>query len=322
VGKSHLGRLIAVSKFILFLAINSVAFVASATTTTAETLPSAEVFISQLPKYDYACNLQDYFADVGLQTAMHLSHIPSNDLFNAQISKIIPKLLYSSLTRLSVLNPSLAVDIYHNLRREPMRFICSHTISKNSDIAVAYSQKRWIFFGEKTINLGAFVAALIKHDERELLLFNRIFFHEVLHYFVLDWGPLQHAENALHTGGKNDVIYSCSNYVWRPSVPLESITSSDTPAVRAQLSRYYPWSETVTTYTKFMATPNQLKSLETDFQLYPERMLLYVFNYNQCMTCALTHVDGIRIVRSGAAEEVKQADAFCKVIAPKITIRN
>jgi hypothetical protein len=316
-GKAIVRRLLSYIFIAAIVAVATHGFAAS----TTEVLPNFELFAASLPKYDYDCDIQAYYSEPGLQAAMHVTRVPTYQQFNSQFSKTIPELFYKSLTELSILNNSLAMEIYHNLKREPLRFECSHTISKWSAGSVAYTRRKWFIFGEKIINLGAYVTSLINRNEGEIIYFNRSILHETLHNFILDGQFLDHASDTIKTGGKNDVIYSCANFVWRPTnVSNQPINANSSNELRKTLAAYTPYSRNVSTYLKQISNTKQIKSIEDDVRVHPQRLLLDVFNYDQCMTCALTRVTNGFVYRGGTSQETRQADEFCSVIAPKITI--
>jgi len=287
----------------------------------ATALPTLEQFKAELTPYEYKCDVQKYFAGNDLAYLFFIDQIPTNEAFNARLATIIPELFYNSLQKMYVLNPALTLDVYQNMKHEPMRFVCSHSTTKWVAGAIASARKRYFVAGEKTIDLGAFIAPLATDSESDIVMFNRAIFHESLHQLILHKKMLDHDKNAVHEGGKNDVVYSCSNFAWRPDPPsLDEIVVTDLSRVREQVKPYSPTSPLVDAYLDIMSTPHQLSKMKKERLKYPEYALLHVFSYDQCMTCALAEVVQNKIRRSTNAQTIARAEQICLQTAPKVKI--
>ncbi len=314
--------------------ISGLAF--GATRSHAESLPTYSQFVRQLPHYSYECDVQDFFANANFRRAMGVTSVPANREFNARLADLIPRVLYESIARLSILNPEYAADLFSNAYAVPLRFVCTHFLASIG--TESFTMRHFFFFGEKTINLGALVLDLLNTNyatsvnrssrqgmnKLEALDFRVTLFHEFLHADSFKSGFLKHSPKTVRTGGEHDIVYSCSQFAWPLSRPMfrhigekvGTIKATSFKQLRRDVRPYTAVSYTSERYFKFFDKRRRKSLLRRD----PQSALVRTFTYSKCMTCAMARVyDGIYF-ESHSKRSENLAERTCSRMAPKFEV--
>ncbi len=156
----------------------------------------------------------------------------------------------------------------------------------------------------------------------EMRQFKITLFHEFLHADTLASKFFWHKPGFMESGGQTDVVYSCSEYTWRPRVPIKGpIRPTNIKELLADTQPYAVLSYSLRRYLNyFRAHRKKNVKIYTHYPRHPRQLLLHIFTYSKCMTCALARPYENSMFKATDAFSVEIAKKTCTKIAPKIDI--
>ena len=306
--------------FILVFLLSSTVFSAERTQTFQ--MPNFDEFLHRLPQYEYDCQFNELlpWTDNRLieefKNKFGMKQIPTNQSLNEKLKLLVPETLYTGILRTSVLNPALAQMILDNSFQTPIKFVCDNKAIDSGGAAMV-SKK---FFGKRVIHLDAIIGSLIekgaeteyeKYKNADLLIAKRNIYHELLHHLILPSEILLHKMNVFEKAGREDVVYSCSNFAFQP--PLVKKLGAPEFEQSRPIFYGYDWSDAQFIYQIFFKYVREKKELRNvpytnknsssqtvsndgdklmrcgnpgELESY-----IYAYEYHQCEACARAIVE-------------------------------
>ena len=188
-------------------------------------LPSYEDFKANIKLGSFKCDLDKFLEKAGLSDHEAFQKKLSKAEMKERFYDFFTDTIYEGIVKSHSLNPELAEMVAENSMKFSARYRCDYTSLKGR--YGAYVNKRFMFFGKKSMNIGlATLVIFAEHPEHGLnnedsaVWAKRYIYHEHLHtHLHPDKNKfVRHTRNSAKISFRDDIVYALSNHAFR--VPI------------------------------------------------------------------------------------------------------